>query len=155
MSDGITQQSWHQRRRALVDKIARHTIGLGGISIIFAVVLIFFYLLWVVAPIFSSPEIELAAEFQAPEPTSPPVYLAVEESGHLALRITSEGTFSFLNLEQGQVEATETVDLPEYSSVIQVVEIDPTGRQLALALDNSIWPPCATDITRWARANVE
>ncbi len=133
----ITEQSWHQRRRALVDKVARHTIGLGGISIIFAVVLIFFYLLWVVAPIFSSPEIKPVGEFQAPATSVSPVYLAIEESGHLALRVTANGDFTFVDLLKGQVAATESIDLPEYSSVIQVVEIEPTGRELALALDNS------------------
>jgi phosphate transport system permease protein len=131
--------SWLQRKRELVDKAARYTIGLGGISIIFAVLLIFFYLLWVVLPIFKPASIEPHAQFTLPS-LSPDVsscYVALEEGGDMGMRVLSDGEIQFFNLADGKVVLQQIVDLPEYSSVAQVVELDREGKQLALALDNS------------------
>ena len=49
--------------------MTRHVVGLGGAAVIFAIVLIFVYLLWVVAPIFVPAEIEASTEW--PTPTKP------------------------------------------------------------------------------------
>jgi len=136
--NSITDRTWLQRKRALIDNIARYTIGMGGVSVIFAIVLIFFYLLWVVAPIFHSAEVTKQAEFQitVPDDTSTQ-YLAVEESGTLAARISSNGEILFFHLSDGKEVLTEILDLPEYSSISHVIEMDSEGRQLALALDNN------------------
>jgi phosphate transport system permease protein len=136
--NSITDRSWLQRRRALIDTIARHTIGMGGISVIFAIVLIFFYLLWVVAPIFQSAEVVKLAEYQIEvSEESTTRYLAVEESGTLAARIASNGEILFFNLSDGKEVLIETLDLPEYTSISHVIEMDSEGRQLAIALDNN------------------
>ncbi|MFW2373564.1 MAG: ABC transporter permease subunit [Gammaproteobacteria bacterium] len=133
----ITEQNWQRRKRALIDKIAHHSIGLGGVSIIFAIVLIFFYLLWVVAPIFSSPEVTQLAQYQLEtEDGAKTMYLGVEESGHLGLRISSAGQLQFFDLEKGDTVSTEQLELPEYSSIIAIDELDIEGKQLLLALDN-------------------
>lgn len=133
----ITEQTWQRRKRALIDKIARHTIGLGGVSIIFAILLIFFYLLWVVFPIFSSPSVTQLAQYQLQsEDDGKTVYTAVEESGHIGLRISSTGLLQFFDLENGHTVSTEELELPEYSSITAVDELDIEGKQLLLALDN-------------------
>lgn len=133
----ITEQTWQRRKRALIDKIARHTIGLGGVSIIFAILLIFFYLLWVVYPIFSSPNVTEIAQYQLQsEDDGKTVYLAVEESGHIGLRISSTGLLQFFDLEKGHTVSTEELELPEYSSIFAIDELDIEGKQLLLALDN-------------------
>ena len=46
------------RIRHVKDLATRYMIGLGGISVIIAIVLIFFYLLYVVIPLFKSGSIE-------------------------------------------------------------------------------------------------
>ena len=45
------------RWRMLKDHIARHAVGIGGISVIIAIILIFVYLLYVVIPMFEGAEI--------------------------------------------------------------------------------------------------
>lgn len=132
----ITEQTWQRRKRALVDKIARHSIGLGGVSIIFAIVLIFFYLLWVVFPIFSSPQVTHLAQYQLQVEKDDTVYLAVEESGHIGLKISSAGRLVFFDLEKGHTVSSEQLELPEYSSITAIDELDIEGKQLMLALDN-------------------
>ena len=42
----------HRQWRMFKDKVAKHSITVGGISIIIAISLIFFYLLYVVLPLF-------------------------------------------------------------------------------------------------------
>ena len=58
----------------------RWAIATGGIAVIFAVVLIFFYLLWVVLPLFLPAEIHQAEERDMPGlRDSATLLLAVEE----------------------------------------------------------------------------
>ncbi|HEY9053045.1 MAG TPA: ABC transporter permease subunit [Gammaproteobacteria bacterium] len=139
MKSSITKdQSWFERKRAFIEQSARYIIGLGGISVIFAIVLIFFYLLWVVAPIFSSPEVNPMTKLQLPlEQGVSSRYIAVEESGHIGVRISSNGDILFFDIADGSQVALETIDMPEYASVSHVVELDNEGKQLVLALDNN------------------
>lgn len=133
----IKARSWQQRRRALIDTLAARIIGLGGVSVIFAIVLIFFYLLWVVAPIFSSPEVKFVSQFTLPEMSdASSVYTAVEESGHLGLRLSSAGELLFFDMEKGLQVSRESIELPGDTVISRVIEINPSGQTLALALDN-------------------
>ena len=52
--------------RNLKDKVATHGIGIGGISVIMTIMLIFLYLLYEVAPMFKSASIEEVAEYPVP-----------------------------------------------------------------------------------------
>ena len=133
----LKESSWHQRKRTLIDNGARYAIALGGVGIIFAVVLIFFYLLWVVLPIFKSVDVQSQTHFEFPTGDAINRYLVMEESGELAARILSTGDIQFFSLSNGKIIHQEAVDLPEYGSVLDVVKLDREGRQLALMLDNT------------------
>ncbi|HEX5637823.1 MAG TPA: ABC transporter permease subunit [Gammaproteobacteria bacterium] len=138
MNESIRKaNSWQQRKRALIDNGARYAIGLGGAGIIFAVVLIFFYLLWVVLPIFKPVEVQPQTRFELPTGDAVDRYLVMEEGGELAARILSSGDIQFFSLADGRIVHQEAIDLPEYGSVIDVVRLDREGRQLALVLDNT------------------
>lgn len=56
----------HRKKRNLTDLAAKHTIALGGISVIVAISLIFFYLLYEVAPLFEPASAEQVSEYQLP-----------------------------------------------------------------------------------------
>ncbi|MCW8854564.1 MAG: hypothetical protein OQK72_07665, partial [Gammaproteobacteria bacterium] len=133
----ITEQSWRQRKRAIIDNVARYTIGLGGISVIFAIVLIFFYLLWVVFPIFQSASIELQNQFESSFIADDARYQVIEESGQLALRIQKNGDLVFFSMQTGEEVLTESIDLNGASEIAQVVSIDVEGKRLALMLDDN------------------
>ncbi|EAR62509.1 ABC transporter permease subunit [Neptuniibacter caesariensis] len=109
----------HRNIRALKDKFASAGIAFGGISVIVAILLIFFYLLYEVAPLFESAKIE---RWQDNEQTVAPyavpgegntLYLTMEEQAEIGLRVTDTGTFSFFNTRNGEVLKKESVSLPE------------------------------------------
>lgn len=73
----------HRKGRALKDKMAGWGIAVGGLSIIGAVLLIFFYLLYEVAPMFVPANVEKLTEYPVPgaavSENNPTVLLAMEE----------------------------------------------------------------------------
>jgi phosphate transport system permease protein len=106
-----TQKNPRYRRRALKDRLARYFVSLGGVSVIGAILLIFFYLLYVVIPLFESAEIRQTAEYTVPgEGRS--LYVGVEELGEVALRITDQGEVIFFNSADGTVVKLVQLQLP-------------------------------------------
>ena len=54
------------RKRRIKDKLASVSVTAGGILVLVALLLIFFYLLYVVKPIFESASVTAKAEFTLP-----------------------------------------------------------------------------------------
>lgn len=136
MTSKITKDtSWLSRKRTYIDQSARVFIGLGGISIIFAIVLIFFYLLWVVMPMFKSADVKPLTEFEAPV-DGELRYLALEESGHIAIQVSSAGVVQFVNVDTGKVISRETLDLAEDAPIRFVKELDNEGKMVVLVTEN-------------------
>lgn len=108
----------HRNFRALKDKFATAGIAFGGISVIVAILLIFFYLLYEVAPLFESAKIERWQENeQTVAPYAAPgkgntLYLTMEEQAEIGLRVTDLGTFAFFNTRNGEVLKEEKATLP-------------------------------------------
>jgi phosphate transport system permease protein len=97
-----TSQQW----RMLKDRMVRVGVMLGGISVIVAIVLIFFYLIVVVWPLFESPDSELVASYQMPgqhAATSQTLHLTLDERGDIGGRITSTGEVTFFHTNDGAV----------------------------------------------------
>ena len=130
--------AWHQKRRLLIDNIARYGIGLGGLSVIMAIVLIFFYLLWVVLPMFSPVEIKTEQHYSIPAADSGnTILLLPEESGKLALRLTDKGQAVFFNLADGSVTETIELELPDDTAITGAKVVALNESWLALELDNN------------------
>ncbi len=55
-----------RKLRALKDRLARWYVTFGGLAVLGAVTLIFFYLAWVVLPVFSGAELQLPTELSGP-----------------------------------------------------------------------------------------
>lgn len=90
------------RRRALKDKLAQHFVGLGGISVIIAILLIFFYLLYAVIPLFESAEIKQESSYVSPG-KGKTLFVGVEELGEMAVRFTDQGEVVFFNTKDGTI----------------------------------------------------
>jgi phosphate transport system permease protein len=109
--------------RALKDKFASVGIAFGGISVIVAILLIFFYLLYEVAPLFESADIERWQENnQQVAPYSVPgegktLYLTMEEQAEIGLRITDSGQLVFFNTLNGDVIKQESINVPVGATV--------------------------------------
>ena len=90
------------------DKLAAASVTVGGIGVIFAVVLIFFYLLWVVLPIFKPASLEPLNQFTMPADSGDQSLLyAIEEQGEIGLRISEDGRLRFFTLADGTLKASD------------------------------------------------
>ncbi len=102
-----------KRRRAwreLKDRIARYGVATGGVSVIFAILLIFFYLLYVVLPLFNGAEIDTKSTFQLE--ANNVQYLALNEYNDVALSADLNGDLSFFSAEDGELISKPDLPLP-------------------------------------------
>lgn len=106
-----TQKHPRYRRRAMKDRLARYLVSLGGISVIGAILLIFFYLLYVVIPLFESAEVKQTAEYTIPG-GGKSLYIGLEELGKITVRINDQGEVLFFRSADGSVVKREQLSLP-------------------------------------------
>lgn len=107
------RRSW----RGVKDQVAKYGVGFGGISVILAIVLIFFYLLYVVLPLFSGASIETETLYQSELKDSR--YLSMNEYNDVALSVNADGSAHFFKANSGEtmLDVTFPVDANAISSV--------------------------------------
>lgn len=94
----------HRKIRALKDRMAGMGIAVGGSSVILAVLLICFYLLYEVAPLFSSASIDPKASYTLPaQDQGESLYLTTEEQAEIGMRVASNGSIVFFSVADGSV----------------------------------------------------
>lgn len=92
----------HRRRRGLSDLVTRYLMTMGGIGVIIAIVLIAFYLLYVVLPMFKPASLEQLASYNVPgEATAETVDYFMEEQHEIGLRVTGNAELNFFNTGDG------------------------------------------------------
>lgn len=87
------------KRRAWINTITTRVVGLGGIAVIGAIILIFMYLLWVVAPMFAPANIEAAQQFDLPP--ADVLKTDVNETGEVGLRFSRAGAVELFATDTG------------------------------------------------------
>ncbi|CZF85958.1 ABC transporter permease subunit [Grimontia marina] len=85
-------------RRRFKDRLARLSVTGGGIAVLLALLLIFFYLAYVVFPLFKSPSVELDGTFDLGF-ESPAVQLGMDDNNQLGFRYSDNGFLSVFSLE--------------------------------------------------------
>ena len=103
----IRRRAW----REFKDRTARYGVALGGVSVIFAIVLIFFYLLFVVMPLFGGAEIETEAEYRMSDNTV--VHVALNEYNDVAFSADSSGYIHFFDAHSGKGISTPVLPFHE------------------------------------------
>jgi len=131
----------HRKIRSYKDKAAEIGVGIGGVSVIIAILLIFLYLMYEVVPLFKSASVEPVAEYQVPATSVRPddaktLYLATEEQGEVAIRLTNVGEVVFFRTLDGQVIDRVQLDLPAGVDVISVQPEGPASTLMVLGLSN-------------------
>lgn len=105
-------QILRDKQRYVVDLIMRIWVKSSGIGIIAALMLICFYLLAVIAPIFTSVTVEPLSQY----PTSyknATLAIGSDEQGKMAYRIDDKGQVQFIDLQnKKQVSETQIIDNP-------------------------------------------
>ncbi|EKE87626.1 ABC transporter permease subunit [Idiomarina xiamenensis] len=86
------------RSRLLKDRMARWGVTLGGSMVLIALLMIFFYLLYVVEPIFRSVKVEPLTDFAAPG-QGQTLALGMEEQGEIGYRFDDQGLVTFFAVQ--------------------------------------------------------
>lgn len=100
------------RRRAwreVKDRIAKYGVAVGGISVILAIVLIFFYLLYVVMPLFQGASLKTEATYHSD--FKQPVFLSLNEYNTVAMALEANGVVRFFDAKTGKTMSETTLPL--------------------------------------------
>lgn len=93
--------------RKVKDTAANITITGGGLAVLGAILLIFFYLLYEILPLFESAKLDLEETYQVNQAAlvapSKTVYLAMEEQAEVATRLDQSGRITFFRADTGEV----------------------------------------------------
>ncbi|MCW8935377.1 MAG: ABC transporter permease subunit [Gammaproteobacteria bacterium] len=111
----MLQHKYNQR--ALKDRLARYFVAIGGISVIVAILLIFFYLLQVVIPMFESADIAESHAYSVTD-EGKILHIGIEEQGTMAVRFTDRGQVVFFETDSGQIVKRYKLDLPSNITTI-------------------------------------
>lgn len=103
-----------QRSRRIKDRLANLMVAVGGYSVLLAIALIFFYLLYEVWPLFKGVDIEREAPVAV---TQPALYIHSDEYNETGMRILADGQLEFLDVKTGAVVGQQTLPLPENVSI--------------------------------------
>ncbi|MDX5371880.1 MAG: ABC transporter permease subunit [Pseudomonadaceae bacterium] len=127
-----------RRIRALKDKMARWYVSIGGLAVLGAITLIFFYLAYVVLPMFAGADME-AREAQQPAwlaEQQPALLMAVEEQNKVAMRLDAGGRVQFFTLKDSAELSSQQLPLPQGSRIVSLAEDQPGSHRVALGLSN-------------------
>jgi phosphate transport system permease protein len=127
-----------RRIRALKDRLTRWYVLVGGLAVLAAITLIFFYLAYVVLPLFRG------AELDARDPLTPawlktaqaPLLLSIEEQNMVGMRVAANGEVVFFDAKKGDEMDRVALKLPAGTSVTSIAEDQPGHPTVALGLSN-------------------
>jgi len=124
------------RRRNLKDAMAKHSISIGGLSVIFAVLLIMFFLFYVVMPLFAPPSIEKGVSYQIPgNKQEKTLFYGVDEYQTTAMRFTEAGSLTGFNVADGSLNLEQTLPL-NGAEITTYTVVDEMKRLLAFGLSD-------------------
>ena len=121
--------------RFLKDRMAHWGVAAGGLSVILAILLIFFYLLYEVAPLFKGAKISEVSNYQVTE-TSQPLFMAVEEQAEIAFRGYSNGHLEFTSTTDGASVSRELLTVPDGLEITRIVQDSAGSELMAAGLSN-------------------
>jgi len=127
-----------RRMRALKDRMARWYVSIGGLAVLACITLIFFYLAYVVLPIFAGAELD-ARKAQQPSwlaGQGEALLLAVEEQNKVAMRLNRAGQVQFFSLKDSSVLNSYQLVLPAGASITAVSQDQPGSRRVVLGLSS-------------------
>ncbi|MFU8787940.1 MAG: ABC transporter permease subunit [Methylobacter sp.] len=119
---------YYQRWRLIKDTLARYGVVAGGLGVIVAVMLIFFYLLYVVYPLFISASAEAVSQYAVPEQAlGKTLLLEMEEQNEIAARFTDSGQVVFFEAATGKTLLTDAVAIPDGAHITSFAQGSPVN----------------------------
>lgn len=114
--NSLARNDARRRLRTLKDRFAHYAVTVGGIGVVVAIMLIFFYLLYVVLPLFKSAEIDSREAFAIPGESAVTHVLSLEEQAEIAMRLDGDSRVTFFRTSDGSV--VEVFQLREDSKIV-------------------------------------
>ena len=108
---GNRRHAW----RNFKDRFANSAITIGGFGVLMAILLIFFYLLYELMPLFSAAKAEQVASYPVAafsSDTQTPLYLSVEEQVEVGVRVAPSGEVAFFAATDGRSMGKHALPLP-------------------------------------------
>ncbi|MDO8329702.1 MAG: ABC transporter permease subunit [Fluviicoccus sp.] len=107
------------RRRRLKDRFANLTIAFGGVFIIVAIALIFFYLLFESWPLFRDADFRQERTYKATQQAA--LWVDMDEYNQTGMRLSPEGKMTFFRVSSGEAIGEEQLPVPAGVQVTGVV----------------------------------
>ena len=126
------------KRRRMFDLITGMAIKAGGMGVVFAVVLIFFYLISVVIPLFDGAELVSESEIVLQQSTANQTlniaesrYFGTEEYGEVLTNVSASGLIQFFKNDGSFISQTQ-LPIQHDESIVSVVKVAGKPNWLAL-----------------------
>ncbi len=123
-------------RRAFKDKAAQIGVTVGGTLVFVALLLIFFYLLYVIKPIFDGADVSPVKSVSYQNAEVATLMVGADEQNELMYRVTVDGRVDFYSVIDGSLLANFAPPLPEGVTVTSAVAGLPSEQRFALGLSN-------------------
>ncbi len=115
------------RGRLLIDSLVKYVMTFGGISVIVAISLIFFYLASVSYPLFKPVEVSDWTSYKMPGGISAnTVHISSEEQREIGARFTDNGVVHFFNMHNGKPFGEINIKIPDGVAVTSFGAGDPS-----------------------------
>ena len=127
-----------RRIRALKDHLTRWYVFIGGLAVLGAITLIFFFLGYVVFPLFQGADLN-AKQALTPvwmQDAGKPLMLSIEEQNQVGMRVSDKGMVLFFNAKTGDELSRVNLPLPVGTQVTSIGEDQPGNPLAALGLSN-------------------
>ena len=122
------------RRRRIKDRLANITIGFGGVFVIVAIALIFFYLLYEVLPLFERGKFDQTHSYDAKE--SRAAWVDMDEYNTTGMRLLPTGEMQFFKIGDGSEIRRQALPVPAGVRVVSVQRAAVTTGLVGLGLSN-------------------
>lgn len=123
------------RWRRFKDVLSRYIVGIGGISVIISLTLIFVYLFSEVGPMLMPPDVEPVAEYQMPG-EGRTVALSMDRFRTIAFRLAEDGSANFFRPQSGEIVERHQLPIPAGARPTADASGEPRTRLHALGLSN-------------------
>ena len=137
--DSLDASTVKRRRhwRMLKDRIFAWTMAVGGISVIITIVMIFFYLFYVVAPLFIQPGIAANQTYAAPLASEDIVHLALDEYAEVGFAVGRAGEYVFFDANAGTEIERDSLPAADTHGVVALARAAPVSGAIFLGYDDN------------------
>jgi phosphate transport system permease protein len=128
-----------RRIRALKDRLTGWYVSIGGLGVLVAITLIFFYLFYEVMPLFGGATIEERDRIESTwlsEAQEEPMLLGLEEQNQVGMRLDGSGELRFFDARDGKLMLSQRLPIPEGVQVVSHGVDVPGSRRVVIGLSN-------------------